>query len=191
MNKHNKISLMENFRVPYSNSDERNEELQIQADMLNHHIILHEVKDLLKEKNLFVKAKIEEDELDIAQSQETVDPFIQKLTLSFIKEEMLVHLKRLRFSQTLMTKAEFEEKENALKSKLASLDNSDLEGLNFSNIREFEEKFGLLPIDEETKRQGMESTFAEKVKYFEDNFASVELNSYFYSNVDIWSFNFV
>ena len=81
-----------------------------------------------------------------------------------------MQLKRLRLSQSMMTRAEFDEKERMLQQKLSEIDNNDLQGLTFANIREFEEKLNLIPIDEETKRHGMEATFAERVKAFEEDF---------------------
>mgnify|MGYP006277892843 CR=1 FL=1 len=38
----------ENFKLPYDNAEERNEDLQVKADMLNENIILNGVQDLLK-----------------------------------------------------------------------------------------------------------------------------------------------
>jgi hypothetical protein len=36
------------FKLPYPNADERNDELQVKADMLNENIILTGVQELLK-----------------------------------------------------------------------------------------------------------------------------------------------
>ena len=36
------------FKLPYTNSEDRNEDLQVRADMLNENIILRGVQDLLK-----------------------------------------------------------------------------------------------------------------------------------------------
>ena len=56
-----------------------------------------------------------------------------------------------------------------LKATLISIDNDDLEGISFDKIREFEDKLGLLPVDEDTKRNGMEATYAERVKMLEED----------------------
>lgn len=112
---------------------------------------------------------VEEEELQIAPQQESVDSFIKDFTLSYMKSDIMMQMKRLRFKANAMSKKEFEEKQNMLKATLISIDNDDLEGITWDKIREFEEKLGLLPVDEETRRHGMEATYAERVKAFEEN----------------------
>lgn len=157
------------FKVPYKNAEERNEELQLKANMLNERIILNGVHDLLKKKNYFVQAMIEESELSIPPEQETVDTFVKEFTLSYMKSDIMMQMKRLRFKSNAMSKSEYEEKQNMLKARLICIDNDDLEGISFDKLQEFEDKLGLLPVDDETKRHGMEATYAERVKAFEEN----------------------
>jgi len=80
-----------------------------------------------------------------------------------------MQMKRLRFKANAMSKREFEDKMNMLKASLLSVDNQDLEGISFDKMKEFEDKLGLLPVDEDTKRHGMEATYQERIKAFEDN----------------------
>lgn len=112
---------------------------------------------------------IEENEVTVAPEQESVDTFVKEFTLSYMKSEIINQMKRLRFKANAMSKKEYEEKTNMLKATLISIDNDDLEGISFDKMKEFEEKLGLLPVDEETKRHGMEATYAERVKAFEEN----------------------
>ena len=65
-----------------------------------------------------------------------------------------------------------------LKATLISIDNDDLEGISFDKIREFEDKLGLLPVDEETKRNGMEATYAERVKMLEDDHSKFKVRPF-------------
>jgi hypothetical protein len=157
------------FKLPYTNAEERNDELQVKAEMLNEHIYLDGVKDLLKKKNYYVQAMIEEEELDIAPTQSSVDSFVKEFTLADMKTDITMLMKRLHFKSNAMSKKEFDEKQNMLKATLISIDNDDLEGITYDKMREFEEKLGLLPVDEETRRCGMEATYAERIKAFEEN----------------------
>ena len=128
-----------------------------------------EYKTCLRNKNYYVQAMIQEEELDIAHPQGSVDNFVKDFSLEHMKGDIMMLMKRLRFKANVMSKKEFEEKQNMLKATLISLDNDDLDGINFDKIKEFENKLGLLPVDEETMRHGMEATYAERVKAFEDN----------------------
>lgn len=112
---------------------------------------------------------IEEEELDIDPTQGSVDNFVKDFSLECMNTDVMMLLKRLRFKANVMSKKEFEEKENMLKATLISIDNNDLDGISYDKLQEFEEKLGLLPVDEDTKRHGMEATYAERVKAFEDN----------------------
>ena len=157
------------FQPPYPNAQDRNEDLQVRADMLNENIIQSGVQDLLKRKNYYVQGMIEEAELDIPDYQESVDTFVKEFTLSYMKSDIMMQMNRLRFKANAMSKVEFEQKQNMLKARLISIDNDDLNGITFDKIQEFEDKLGLLPVDEETKRHGMEATYAERIKAFEEN----------------------
>ena len=123
----------------------------------------------LRNKNYYVQAMIEEDELLVAPNQESVDNFVKEFTLDYMKNEIQMQMNRIRYKANAMSKKEYEDKLNMLKAKLISIDNDDLEGISFDKMKEFEEKLGLLPVDEETKRHGMEATYAERIKAFEDN----------------------
>lgn len=112
---------------------------------------------------------IEEAELDIPDYQESVDTFVKEFTLSYMKSDIMMQMNRLRFKANAMSKVEFEQKQNMLKARLISIDNDDLNGITFDKLQEFEDKLGLLPVDEETKRHGMEATYAERIKAFEEN----------------------
>lgn len=157
------------FKIPYKDSDERNDNLQVMGEMLKEDIILDGVKDLLKKKNYYVQAMVEEEELTIAPEQESVDTFVKEFTLEYMKSDVQTLIKRLRFKANAMSKKEFEEKMNMLKATLITIDSEDLKGISFDKLREFEDKLGLLPVDEDTKRHCMESTYAERVKAFEDD----------------------
>ena len=112
---------------------------------------------------------IEESEISIPEEQDTVDTFVKEFSLSYMKSDIMMQMNRLRFKANAMSKAEFEEKQNMLKARLISIDNDDLNGISFDKLQEFEDKLGLLPVDEETKRHGMEATYAERIKAFEEN----------------------
>lgn len=157
------------FKLPYNNSQDRNDNLQVRCEMLNEKIIHEGVKDLLKKKNYYVQAMIEEDELKINEEQESVDSFVKEFTLAYMKAEITNQMKRLRFKSNAMSKNEYDEKQNMLKASLISIDDGDLEGISFDRMKEFEEKLGLLPVDDETKRHGMTATYAERIKAFEEN----------------------
>jgi len=113
---------------------------------------------------------IEEEEVEVAPEQQSVDSFVKEFTLGYMREDIILQMNRLRFKANAMSKKEFEEKQNMLEATLIGIDNDDLEGLTFDKMKEFEEKLWLLPVDEETRRHGMEATYAERVKAFEDNF---------------------
>lgn len=112
---------------------------------------------------------IEEEELTIPEEQESVDHFVKEFTLSYMKSDITMQMKRLRYKANAMSRKEYEEKENMLKATLLNIDNDDLEGITFDKMKEFEEKLGLLPVDEETRRHGMEATYQERIKAFEEN----------------------
>ena len=131
---------------------------------------MKELEIYLKRNNYYVQAMIEEEELSVAPEQESVDTFVKESTLAMMKADIMMQMKRVRFKANAMSKQEYEEKQNMLKARLISIDNQDLDGVSFERLREFEDKLGLLPVDEETKRHGMEATYQERVRAFEEDF---------------------
>lgn len=167
----------ENFDPPYKNSEERNDNLQVKIDMLNEDTIHEGVRDLLKKKNFYVQAMIEEEELSIPPSQTSVNPMVKEFTIAHMKNEISNQIQRLRFKSSVMSKKEFEDKMAILQSSLENINNQDLEGISFDKMKEFEEKLGLLPYDEDTKRHGMEATYQERIKAFEENIEEKNKNA--------------
>jgi len=83
---------------------------------------------------------IEEEEVEVAPEQQSVDSFVKEFTLGYMREDIILQMNRLRFKANAMSKKEFEEKQNMLEATLIGIDNDDLEGLTFDKMKEFEEK---------------------------------------------------